>query len=86
MLRSKIRLRPIIYETEIVQGFFLPRWFATIPQEQIKAAIGETFELVANGILRIPEGEPLALKRFAEAVALAEAPAHGAKPLFVPGK
>jgi len=38
----------IIYETKIVQGFFLPRWFATAPQEQIKAAVGETFELVAS--------------------------------------
>src|SRR5258707_5176010 len=57
-------------------GVFLPRWFATSPQEQIKAAVGETFELVASGILRISEGEPFALTQFAEAVALAEAPAQ----------
>ena len=85
-LAIPIFARSIIYETKIVQGFFLPRWFATAPQEQIKAAVGETFELVASGILRISEGEPFALTQFAEAVALAEAPAHRAKPLFVPGK
>jgi hypothetical protein len=77
-------LRPRIAVNHTTPPF--PRWFATAPQEQIKAAIGETFELVASGILRIPEGKPLALKQFAEAIALAEAPAHGAKPLFVPGK
>ncbi|CAB3804740.1 zinc-binding dehydrogenase [Pararobbsia alpina] len=76
--------RSIIYETKIVQGFFLLRWFATTPQEQVRTAIGEAFELVASGILRVPEGKPLAFKQFAEAVALVEAPAHETKPLLVP--
>ena|SRR5713226_5708229 len=63
-LTLPIFARSILYDTKIVQGFFLPRWFATTSQEQIKAAIGETFELVASGILRIPEGKPLAFKQF----------------------
>ena len=84
-LTIPIFARSMIYEAKIAQGFFLPQWLATTPQEQIKAAIGEAFELVASGTLQIPEGNPLAFKQFAEAVALAEAPAHGTKPLFVPG-
>lgn len=77
--------RSLLYDTKIVQGFFLPRWFATASQERIKTAIGDTCDLVTNGALRIPDGQPLPFQQFAEAVALAEAPAHGAKPLFVPG-
>jgi hypothetical protein len=34
--------------------------------------------------MRIPEGQALRLDQFADAVRLAEAPAHGGKPLFVP--
>jgi NADPH2:quinone reductase len=78
--------RSIIYDIKIVQGFFLARWFATTPQEQIKASIGEALGLVASGILQIPEGKPFALKQFADAVDFTEAPAHGAKALFVPAK
>ena len=85
-LTLPIFARSIIYDGKIVQGFFLPRWFATAPQARIEAAIDETFELVSTGVLRIAEGQPLPFGQFAEAVALAEAPAHGAKPLFVPGK
>ncbi|MGW2418369.1 hypothetical protein ACWC0C_03760 [Streptomyces sp. NPDC001709] len=34
-------------------------------------------------MLSIPQGRPFPLVAFAEAVALAEGPAHGTKPLFV---
>ncbi|MEU7823204.1 hypothetical protein [Catellatospora sp. NPDC049133] len=34
-------------------------------------------------MLTIPEGRPFPLEHFTEAITLAEAPAHGAKPLFV---
>jgi NADPH:quinone reductase-like Zn-dependent oxidoreductase len=76
--------RSIIYEAKIVQGFFLPLWFATESQAQIRTAIETTFELVCSGVLRISEGRSLSFGQFAEAVALAEAPGHGAKPLFIP--
>ncbi len=75
--------RSVIYETKIVRGFWLYRWFSTTPREQIGAAIGRTFKLVADGTLRIPEGQPLKLQQFRDAVTLAEAPAHQGKPLFV---
>jgi hypothetical protein len=39
--------------------------------------------LVADEMPGIPQGRPFPLERFAEAVALAEAPVHGTKPLFV---
>ncbi len=75
--------RSVIYETKIVRGFWLYRWFSTTPREQIGAAIGKTFELVAGGTLQIPEGHSLKLAQFKDAVTLAESPAHGGKPLFV---
>jgi NADPH:quinone reductase-like Zn-dependent oxidoreductase len=75
--------RSMIYETKTVRGFWLYRWFSTTPQEEIRAAVGRTFAFVVGGTLQIPEGHALSLERFADAVALAEAPAHGGKPLFV---
>jgi NADPH:quinone reductase-like Zn-dependent oxidoreductase len=75
--------RSMIYGTKIVRGFWLYRWFSTTPQEQIGAALSRTFELVADGTIRIPEGRPLRLERFAEAMRLAEAPGRGGKPLLV---
>jgi NADPH2:quinone reductase len=76
-------VRSVIYETKIVRGFWLFRWFSTTPREQIGAAIGKTFKLVAGGTLQIPEGNALKLAQFKDAVTLAESPAHGGKPLFV---
>jgi hypothetical protein len=34
-------------------------------------------------VLSIPQGQPFPLERFAEAISVAETPAHGGKPLFV---
>ena len=39
--------------------------------------------LVADEVLSIPQGQPFPLERFAEAISVAETPAHGGKPLFV---
>ena len=78
--------RSVIYGTKIVRGFWLNRWFATTPQEQIGAALATTFGLVASGTIQIAEGQPQKLEQFAEAVRLAEAPAHGGKPLFMFGE
>lgn len=74
----------MIYGTKGMRGFWLYRWFSTTPAEQVGAAIAKTFQLVAGGTMRIPEGQALRLDQFADAVRLAEAPAHGGKPLFVP--
>ena len=76
--------RSLIYETKTVRDFWLYRWFSTTPQDQIKAALKRTFDLVAGGTLRVPEGQPIEVEKFADAVALAEAPAHGGKPLLGP--
>jgi Zinc-binding dehydrogenase len=65
-----------------VRGFWLYRWFSTTPQQQIGAALAETFQLVAGETIRIPEGQTVPLPQFADAVRLAEAPSHGGKPLL----
>jgi NADPH2:quinone reductase len=75
--------RSLIYGTKVVRGFWLHRWFATTSREQIGAALTETFQLVAGGTIRIPDGRPMQLEQFADALRLAEAPAHGGKPLFL---
>jgi len=77
--------RSLIYGTKVVRGFWLYRWFTTTPSEQIGATLAETVRLVAAGTVQIPEGQPLPLEDFADAVRLAEAPAHGGKPLLVLG-
>jgi NADPH2:quinone reductase len=40
-------------------------------------------ELVDSGALRVPEGQSIPVEKFSDAVLLAEAPAHGGKPLLV---
>jgi NADPH2:quinone reductase len=86
MLTIPLSARSMIYEAKRVRGFWLHRWFSTTPQEQIGAALARTFELVADGTLRIPEGQPLPLEAFAEAMRLSEAPGRGGKALLVLGE
>src|SRR5215510_15472483 len=64
--------RSLIYGTKVVRGFWLYRWFTTTPSEQIGATLTETVRLVASGTVQIPEGQPLPLEDFADAVRLAE--------------
>jgi NADPH2:quinone reductase len=73
----------LIYGTKRVRGFWLYRWFATTPQDRLGAALSQTFELVAGGSIEIPEGRPLPLEEFADAVRLAETPGHAGKPLLL---
>jgi NADPH2:quinone reductase len=75
--------RSLIDETKTVRGFWLFRWFTETPQDRLLAAINRTVQLVESGALRIPEGQPIKLEDFSEAVHLAEAPEHGGKPLLV---
>jgi NADPH:quinone reductase-like Zn-dependent oxidoreductase len=75
--------RSIIYETKTVRGFWLFRWVVGTPPEVTRATIDEARELVTNGVLTIPEGQPITVGRFTDAVTLAEASAHGTKPLLV---
>ena len=49
------------------------------------AAIDRTVQLAESGVLRVPEGQPIPVEKFKEAVYLAEATAHGGKPLLVFG-
>jgi NADPH:quinone reductase-like Zn-dependent oxidoreductase len=77
--------RSMIYGTRTVRGFWLYRWFQITPHYQMGAALAQTFGLVADGTIRIPEGQPVGLQQFADAVRLAEAPGHGGKPLLVLG-
>jgi NADPH:quinone reductase-like Zn-dependent oxidoreductase len=75
--------RSVIYEAKKLRGFWLFRWIVTTPPEQVAATLTEARKLVTDGILDIPAGQPIAVEHFADAVALAEAPAHGTKPLLV---
>ncbi|KMS91246.1 NADPH:quinone reductase [Streptomyces regensis] len=82
-LTIPLQARSVIYETKTVRGFWLNRWFGSASPEDALHALAQVRGLVADGVLSIPQGRPFPLEAFAEAVALAEAPAHGTKPLFV---
>lgn len=75
--------RSVIYDAKQVRGFWLFRWVVTTPPDVTTATLNEARNLVTKGILQIPDGQPMPVERFAEAVALAETPAHGTKPLLV---
>ncbi|RVW10534.1 NADPH:quinone reductase [Prescottella agglutinans] len=82
-LTIPLQARSVIYDTKTVRGFWLNRWFGTASPEEALRALSRVRSLVADEVLSIPRGQPFPLERFAEAVSLAEAPAHGTKPLFV---
>ncbi|MGX1971946.1 zinc-dependent alcohol dehydrogenase family protein [Streptomyces kronopolitis] len=82
-LTIPLQARSVIYETKTVRGFWLNRWFGTTSPADALRALSEVRGLVTDEVLSIPQGQPFPLERFPEAVAFAEAPAHGAKPLFV---
>ena len=82
-LTIPIFARSLIYETKTVRGFWLFRWFNQTPTDRMAATIDRTLQLVDSGALRVPEGQPIPVEKFSEAVYLAEAPAHGGKPLLV---
>ncbi|MFF4310929.1 zinc-dependent alcohol dehydrogenase family protein [Streptomyces sp. NPDC001507] len=82
-LTIPVSARSVIYETKVVRGFWLNRWFGTASPAEVLDALCEVRSLVVGGVLSIPPGRPFPLERFAEAVSFAEAPAHGAKPLLV---
>jgi len=75
--------RSVIYDAKQVRGFWLFRWVVTTPPDVTTATLTEARNLVTKGILQIPDGQPIPVEHFAEAVALAETPAHGTKPLLV---
>jgi NADPH2:quinone reductase len=75
--------RSLIYETKIVRGFWLFRWLTNTPKDRMAVTIGRTLQLADSGVLRVPEGQPIPVENFSEAVYLAEAPEHGGKPLLV---
>ena len=82
-LTIPVAARSLIYETKVVRGFWLNRWFGTASPTDALRALSEVRSLVADEVLSISQGRPFPLERFAEAVSFAEAPAHGAKPLLV---
>lgn len=75
--------RSVIYETKVVRGFWLNRWFGTASPPDALGALSQVRSLVDDEVLSIPQGQPFPLERFAEAISLADTPAHGAKPLLV---
>jgi NADPH:quinone reductase-like Zn-dependent oxidoreductase len=75
--------RSLIYETKTVRGFWLFRWFTKTPKDRMAATIDRTLQLADSGVLRVPDGQPIPVEKFSEAVYLAEAPEHGGKPLLV---
>jgi NADPH:quinone reductase-like Zn-dependent oxidoreductase len=82
-LTIPIFARSLIYETKTVRGFWLFRWFSETPKDRMAEVIDRTVQLADSGALRVPEGQPIPVEKFSEAVYLAEAPAHGGKPLLV---
>lgn len=82
-LTIPIFARSLIYETKSVRGFWLFRWFTETPKDRMAATIDRTVQLAAGGALRVPEGQPIPVEKFSDAVHLAEAPEHGGKPLLV---
>jgi NADPH2:quinone reductase len=82
-LTIPIFARSLIYETKTVRGFWLFRWFIATPKDRMAAAIDRTVQLADSGVLRVPEGQPIPVEKFSEAVYLAEAADHGGKPLLV---
>src|ERR1700754_107932 len=82
-LTIPIFARSLIYETKTVRGFWLFRWFTETPKDRMAAAIDRTVQLADSGALRVPEGQPIQLEKFSEAVYLAEAPEHGGKQLLL---
>lgn len=82
-LTIPIFARSLIYETKAIRGFWLFRWFTETPKDRMAAMINRTLQLADSGALRVPEGQPIPVEKFNEAVYLAEAPAHGGKPLLV---
>ncbi|WP_435845721.1 zinc-dependent alcohol dehydrogenase family protein [Streptomyces griseofuscus] len=82
-LTIPLSARSVIYETKAVRGFWLNRWFGTASPEEAQQVLSQVRGLVVDEVLSIPGGRPFPLERFSEAVELAEAPGHGAKPLFV---
>jgi NADPH:quinone reductase-like Zn-dependent oxidoreductase len=81
-LTIPIFARSLIYDTKTVRGFWLFRWFTETQKDRLRAVIDRTMTLVDSDTLRVPEGQPIPVERFGEAVVLAEAPEHGGKPLL----
>ena len=75
--------RSLIYETKTIRGFWLFRWLTETPKDRMAATIERTVQLADSGVLRVPEGQPIPVEKFGDAVNLAEAPQHGGKPLLV---
>jgi NADPH:quinone reductase-like Zn-dependent oxidoreductase len=84
-LTIPIFARSLIYETKTVRGFWLFRWFSATPKDRMAAAIDRTVRLADSGALRVPQGQPIPVEKFSDAVYLAEAADHGGKPLLVFG-
>src|ERR1700754_2239182 len=82
-LTIPVSARSLIYETKSVRGFWLFRWLTETPNDSMAATIDRSLQLADSGVLRVPEGQPIPVEKFSDAVYLAEAPAHGGKPLLV---
>jgi NADPH:quinone reductase-like Zn-dependent oxidoreductase len=74
--------RSVIYEAKRLRGFWLFRWVVSTPPDETMATVAEAHELVTSKVLDIPDGQPFSVERHVDAVTLAEAPAHGTKPLL----
>jgi NADPH:quinone reductase-like Zn-dependent oxidoreductase len=75
--------RSLLYETKTVRGFWPFRWLTKTPKDRIAATIDRTLQLANDGVLRVPEGQPIPVEKFGEAANLAEAAERGGKPLLV---
>jgi NADPH:quinone reductase-like Zn-dependent oxidoreductase len=72
----------LIYGGKSIHGFWLVWWFMATPTQQMRQTLTEIIDLVTERGLEIPEGRPFPPSAAGHAIAAAEAPAHGAKPLL----
>ncbi|MEW9527447.1 zinc-dependent alcohol dehydrogenase family protein [Microbispora sp. NPDC049125] len=73
----------LIYGNKIVRGFFLPHWFATTSQHDVRRALESVTGLIEKSVMVIPEGQPIPAGEAVRAAHLAEAAGRGGKPLLV---
>ena len=72
----------MIYSTTTVRGWWLPRWVASQPLAEIRAATSDLLTMLSNGALTPPPVVRYSLKDFQEAVRLADGEAGQEKVLL----
>jgi NADPH2:quinone reductase len=72
----------LIYSTATIRGWWLPRWVASQPLSEVRAATSDLLAMLSNGALTPPATVRYSLKDFQEAVHLADGEAGQQKILL----